>query len=117
MPAPIAADAPRPLPAARRLACALVALIAAALLAMAVCAAAPALALAKDYSCPQVAIAASVDEEASLHVREQRVFNFDGDFTAIWWDLGENLPLDASVSVSGVALSIDTGGDPTWMPA
>lgn len=116
MPAPIAADAPRPLSAARRLACALVAFIAAALLTAAVCAAAPAPALAKDYSCPQVAIAASVDEEASLHVREQRVFDFDGDFTAIWWELGENLPIDASVAISGVSLSIDTGGDPTWMP-
>lgn len=74
----------------------------------------PSAALAKEYSCPQVAISATVDEAAALHVREQRVFDFDGDFTAVWWELGENLPVDASVAIAGVSMSPDTGGAPQW---
>lgn len=81
-----------------------------------VLAATPGSAFAKDYSCPQVAISAAVDESATLHVREQRVFDFDGDFTAIWWELGENLPVDASIVISGVSMSENTGGEPQWQP-
>lgn len=83
-------------------------------LALAAAAVFPSVALAKEYSCPQVAISATVDEAAALHVREQRVFDFDGDFTAVWWELGENLPVDASVAIAGVSMSPDTGGAPQW---
>lgn len=85
-------------------------------LALAAAAVFPSVALAKEYSCPQVAISATVDEAAALHVREQRVFDFDGDFTAVWWELGENLPVDASVAIAGVSMSPDTGGTPQWQP-
>ena len=83
-------------------------------LALAAAAVFPSVALAKEYSCPQVAISATVDEAAALHVREQRVFDFDGDFTAVWWELGENLPVDASVAIAEVSMSPDTGGAPQW---
>ena len=88
--------------------------LAIAAFALAAAAAFPSVALAKEYSCPQVAISATVDEAAALHVREQRVFDFDGDFTAVWWELGENLPVDASVAIAGVSMSPDTGGAPQW---
>ncbi len=66
-------------------------------LALAAAAVFPSVALAKEYSCPQVAISATVDEAAALHVREQRVFDFDG-----------------SVAIAGVSMSPDTGGAPQW---
>ena len=45
---------------------------------------APMQADAKSYSMPKVDIQAQVETDGSLHVVEQRTFDFDGDFTAVW---------------------------------
>jgi uncharacterized membrane protein len=66
----------------------------------------PARADAKSYSMGPVDILASVQTDGTLTVAEQRTFDFDGDFTAIWW----NLPTEKTggIQVSGVSL---TGAD------
>ena len=66
----------------------------------------PARAEAKSYAMPSVDIQAQVETDGSLHVVEQRVFDFDGDFTALWWNLGDNLPTGASIQVNGVRMGL-----------
>ena len=60
---------------------------------------------AKSYSMPKVDIQAQVETDGSLHVVEQRTFDFDGDFTAVWWAF-DGLPSGASLQVNGVAHGI-----------
>ena len=65
-------------------------------------AALPAHADAKSYSMPKVDIKAQVETDGSLHVVEQRTFDFNGDFTAIWWDLSGNFPPNVEIKINGV---------------
>ncbi len=67
---------------ARRLAAVLPAVL---LLALAV--ALPARAFAKSFTMPAVRIDARIDPDGSLSVKETRSFEFDGDFTRVYWEL------------------------------
>ncbi len=69
----------------------------------------PSLAQAKSYTMPKVNITAEVQSDGSLHVTEQRTFNFSGSFTAVWWTM-DNLPSNASIEVNSVSLAF-LGGD------
>lgn len=71
------------------------------------CALLPDQALAKSYRMPQVDIQAQVQPDGSLHVVEKRSFRFDGSFSALWWQLGSNLPTNSQVSIQGVRLEDD----------
>ncbi len=70
--------------------------------AFALVAATPASADAKSYTMPSVNIKAQVETDGSLHVVEQRTFDFDGDFTAVGWNLGGQLPANAQIQINGV---------------
>ncbi len=47
----------------------------------------PSAALAKDYSMPSVDITADMRPDGSLDVTERRTYDFDGDFTRVYWDI------------------------------
>ncbi len=65
---------------------------------------------AKSYTMPKVDIQAQVETDGSLQVTEQRTFDFDGDFTAIWWTFN-GLPSNASLKVNGVRMAnVDATG-------
>lgn len=66
-----------------RLACALIAVLAAAAVLMA----APSRAFADDYTMGPVNINATVDANGALTVVEQRTFDFDGSFNGVYWDI------------------------------
>ena len=85
----------------RRFALAFACLIA---LAVGVLACSPAYADAKSYTMPKVDIQAQVETDGSLHVVEQRAFDFSGDFTAVWWELGSGLPSNASIKINGMRM-------------
>lgn len=71
----------------------------------------PAEALAKSYTMPQVDISAQVETDGSLHFTEQRTFDFDGDFTAVWWTF-ENLPPYGELHVNGARMAaVDANGN------
>ena len=78
------------------LVCAVLVALACALVALA-----PGQAHAKSYTMPKVDIQAQVETDGALQVTEQRTFDFDGDFTAVWWTFN-NLPSGASIKVNGV---------------
>lgn len=61
--------------------------LAAAVLVAALVAAAPAAAFATSFVMPEVRIDAQIGADGSLTVNEQRSFEFDGDFTRVYWDL------------------------------
>lgn len=70
----------------------------------------PAHAEAKSYTMPKVDIQSQVETDGSLHFTEQRIFDFDGDFTAVWWTF-ENLPAGASLEFNSVRMaSADADG-------
>lgn len=96
-------------PRARSLGATLVLVL--AMLAAACCmvAAHPAEAWAKSYTMPKVDIAAQVETDGSLHVVEQRTFDFDGDFTTVIWPFGE-MADNASIDVNSVRIG-HVGGD------
>lgn len=108
--APACEPAANPAPAARArraaAACAFVLAFVAAALAGA--AAFPSQACADDYSMPSVDISAEVLEDGTLAVYEQRVFDFDGSFTCVWWTF-DNLPQGSTLAVNGVSL-VDSDG-------
>ena len=56
-----------------------------ACVALAIVAAAPSTAWAKSYDMTKVDITAQAETDGSLHAVEQRTFDFNGDFTAVWW--------------------------------
>lgn len=64
----------------------------------------PMQAFAKSYTMPLVNIQAQVATDGSMHVVEQRAFDFDGDFSAVWWDFGE-LPENGEITIRSVAIS------------
>ena len=75
-------------------------------------------ALAKSYECPRVDTTAQVQTDGSLHVVEQRTFDFDGSFTAVWWTF-EDLPSNAEVQVNGMRMApVDGEGNVVgdWVP-
>ncbi len=72
--------------------------------------ASPAEALAKSYTMPNVDISSQVETDGSLHFTEQRTFDFDGDFTAVWWTF-ENLPPNAELKINGARMApVDAEG-------
>lgn len=88
-------------------------LIACLALAAAVVLAAPGHALAKSYRMPSVNITAQVETDGSLHVTEQRAFEFDGNYSAVWWTFN-NLPSNAEIHVNGVRVgNVDETGATT----
>ncbi len=72
--------------------------------ALAVISVVPEQAFAKSYTCPKVDITANATTDGSLDVVEQRTFDFDGDFTALWWTFSA-LPSDAHLKINGVSLT------------
>lgn len=80
----------------------------------------PCKAYAKSYTMPQVDIQAQLETDGTLHVVEQRTFDFDGSFSAVWWTLNL-LPTNAEFTVNGVRMmsvdgSNDTEGSMSAMP-
>lgn len=65
--------------------------------------AAPSTALAKSYTMPQTNITATVNPDGSLHVVEERTFDFSGDFTAVWFTVEP--PYNGKLKINGVSLS------------
>lgn len=63
----------------------------------------PTVAHAKSYSMPQVDIQAQMETDGTLHVVEQRTFDFDGSYSAVWWTLNL-LPSNAEFAVNGVRM-------------
>ena len=85
-------------------------IVAASVALLALMAACPTTAFAKDYSCPQVTIDATVEPDGDLHVVESRTFDFDGSFTCVWWDMDlDDLPEGSQLVTHGV--SITQGGE------
>ena len=68
----------------------------------------PATAHAKSYEMPQVDIQAQMETDGTLHVVEQRTFDFDGSYSAVWWTMNL-LPSNAEFSVNGVRVMPVTG--------
>lgn len=84
--------------------CRLLLAISALVLALAcLCAAAPQQAYAKSYEMPQTTINATVLPNGDLHVVEQRQFDFDGSFTAVWWNFN-NLPYGSDIKINSVSM-------------
>ena len=69
----------------------------------------PQQAFAKSYSMPETSIEAEVLQNGDLHVVEQRQFDFDGTYTAVWWEF-DNLPSGAKFKVNSVSMA-DTDSD------
>lgn len=70
----------------------------------------PVEAWAKSYTMPKVDIAAQVETDGSLHFTEQRTFDFNGDFTAVWWTF-ENLPPNSELQMNGARMAaVDAEG-------
>lgn len=65
--------------------------------------AAPQQAFAKSYDMPQTTINATVQPNGDLHVVEQRQFDFDGSFTAVWWTFS-NLPYGSDIKINSVSM-------------
>lgn len=63
----------------------------------------PTTAAAKSFSMGPVGIQANVQTDGTLSVSEQRTFDFDGDFSAVWWEL----PTEGigGITVTGVSLT------------
>ena len=79
-------------------------------LACALVALAPGQAHAKSYTMPKVDIQAQVETDGALQVTEQRTFDFDGDFSAVWWTF-DGLPQNASLKINGVRMAnVDADG-------
>lgn len=73
----------------------------------------PASAHARSYECPQVNVVAQAQTDGSLHVAEQRTFDFDGEFSAVWWTFS-GLPWNAEVTVSSMRMAfVDEEGNVT----
>ena len=64
----------------------------------------PAPAYAKSYDMPKVTIDAVIDPNGDLHVTEQRMFSFHGNYTAVWWNYN-NLPSGATLDLNSVRMA------------
>ncbi len=58
---------------------------------------------AKSYAMPKVDIQAQLETDGSLHVIEQRTFEFDGDYSKLRWSFAQ-LPSSAEVKANGVRI-------------
>lgn len=56
---------------------------------------------AKSYTMPEVNITAQLNSDGSLHVVEQRTFEFDGNYSAVWWTFS-NIPDKGNLKVNGI---------------
>ena len=74
----------------------------------------PTAAFAKSYTMPEVQIEASADSAGDLSVSEDRTFDFDGSFTAVWWNFN-NLPSGAGIEIESV--KVTAGGKTTMLPS
>ena len=72
----------------------------------------PAAAFAKSYTMPEVQIEANADSAGDLSVSEDRTFDFDGSFTAVWWNFN-NLPSGAGIEIESV--EVTAGGKTTTL--
>lgn len=79
-------------------------MVAALLLACAVVASRPLPAHAESYTIPSVDISAQAETDGSLHVVEQRVFDFDGTFTVMKWAFN-GLSSESEVAVNSVRIA------------
>ncbi len=71
----------------------------------------PQQAFAKSFSMPETTISAEVQQNGDLHVVEQRQFDFDGTYTAVWWEFN-NLPSGAKFKVNSVSMThTDSSGN------
>ncbi len=71
----------------------------------------PQQAFAKSFSMPETTISAEVQQNGDLHVVEQRQFDFDGTYTAVWWEF-DNLPSGAKFKVNSVSMAdTDSSGN------
>ncbi len=63
----------------------------------------PIMAEAKSFNMGPVDIQAEVQTDGTLTVSEQRTFDFDGDFTAVWW----KIPTEGTggIKVTGISLT------------
>ena len=91
-------------------------------------AAAPASALAREFSISKVDIDASVTSDGTLRVQESRTFDFDGSFNGVYWELpsglntsnGRYVKLNILAAGEGTASDLssftesDSGGDNTY---
>ena len=64
----------------------------------------PAEAHAKSYSMPKVDIEATATNDGDLEVVEKRTFDFDGDFSAVWWYF-DDLPDGSQIKIDQVELT------------
>ena len=88
-------------------------LAAAAFAAVMLLAASPASAFAKSYDMTKVDITAQAETDGSLHAVEQRTFDFNGDFTAVWWTFS-GLPENAELKVNSMRMAhVDASGNVT----
>ena len=70
----------------------------------------PGQAFAKSYDMPKVDISAQAETDGSLHAVEQRTFDFNGDFTAVWWTF-DGLPSNAEVKINSMRMArVDANG-------
>ena len=109
-PAPVCAStiARASIPAARQAAAPLVLAIA-VLLACAAVALRPGSACAASYTIPAVDIAAQAETDGSLHVVEQRTFDFEGEHTVVAWTF-DDLPEGSEIVVNSVRM-VSMGAD------
>jgi uncharacterized membrane protein len=65
---------------------------------------APASAYAKSYTMPNVSIEADASSNGDLAVSETRTFDFDGSFSAVWWNFN-NLPSGSQIKIDSVSVT------------
>lgn len=70
----------------------------------------PAHAYAKDYSMPQVNITADAQSDGTLHVVEQRTFDFHGDYSSVYWFM-KNIPSNGSLQINSVSMQYVPQGE------
>lgn len=70
----------------------------------------PTKAYAKSYTMPKVDIVANAATDGSLNVVENRTFDFDGTYSAVWWTFS-NLPSNANFKVNSIGVTrVDESG-------
>lgn len=79
-------------------------LLAAVVCALVLMAGTPAKAYAKSYDMTKVDIVAQAATDGSLRAVEQRVFDFNGDFTAVWWTFS-GLPSNAELKINSMRMA------------
>ena len=65
--------------------------------------AAPGQAAAKEYEMSRVDMEINVQDTGDVKFTEARQFDFDGQFTCVWWTFGQ-IPKNATIKIDGVSL-------------